>query len=118
MFVAAGVGFLSANEHLDQSPAYVIASAARDRMMDGHEVGLPDGYDFETLGQMCWILGSFGPPVNVSFRQAQELTQMGKELLRLHDEEAFLQYPQRYAIVALIETVERAERLWKSGEAR
>lgn len=78
-------GYVSRNGGFgDPSPAYVVTTAARRLIRDGHPVALPDGYSQDTLDQMAWLLGQVVPDgveVRVSARQAGELAQIAGSVL-------------------------------------
>lgn len=87
-------------------PPYVIASVAADRVLGSLE--LPEGYDWEVLGRIQAITGWVKQDVYISARQAGELAQIGRQILRLAEDqiEPPLGYFERQSVEHLIRTVE------------
>ncbi|MGW3954637.1 hypothetical protein ACWEKM_27730 [Streptomyces sp. NPDC004752] len=64
-------------------PPSVIARCAAHRVAP-ESLTLPAGYSQESLAQIMAITGFVDQDVRISGRQAEELAQMGEQLLKLH----------------------------------
>jgi hypothetical protein len=76
----------------ESCPPYTIASVARDRVVDGASLTLPQGYDEEVLYNVMRTTGYYDRKVHVTGRQASELRQIGAQVLAL-DEASQIQPP-------------------------
>lgn len=83
------VGFVSRSAGgFISCPPYIIASVAQRRIAEGAELSLPEGYSNDTLeiiqGQTGWL----DRDTRVSPRQAEELAQIGRQVLTLNEQGA------------------------------
>ncbi|MDO0936598.1 hypothetical protein QQY66_34630 [Streptomyces sp. DG2A-72] len=76
-------GFVSRSDGgLLSCPPYIIARCAA-RRVPPESLKLPDGYDQEALDQIMAITGFVDRDVRVTSRQAEELAQIGAQLLEM-----------------------------------
>ncbi|KQX36999.1 hypothetical protein ASD97_10035 [Streptomyces sp. Root63] len=112
-FRADADGFISRSPGgVVSSPPYVIASCAVRRVP--HEaLTLPDGYDQDVLGQIITAAGFIDQDVRVTGRQAEELAQIGAQLLEL-DSQGKVQHPlghfEMQSVAHLVHVVAKANR--------
>jgi hypothetical protein len=105
-FRATADGYVSCNGGgFISCPPYVIANVAS--RPDG-TLELPEGYGPSVLDQIKALTGFVGRTVFISFRQGDELAQIGAQLLALEaDGKIELRFSERQSIVHLIEVVNR-----------
>lgn len=93
-------------------PPSVIARCAANRVPP-ESLTLPAGYTRESLDQLMAITGFVDRDVRISGRQAEELAQMGEQLLELH-RAGKVQPPlgpfEEQSVAHLLSTVSRASR--------
>ncbi|MFF3015834.1 hypothetical protein [Streptomyces sp. NPDC057939] len=94
------------------SPPHVIASCAA-RRVPPESLTLPDGYDQEVLDQIIVAAGFIDQDVRVTGRQAEELAQIGAQLLEL-DDQGKVQHPlghyERQSVAHLVHVVSKSNR--------
>lgn len=108
-FWAAGGAFVAKSERqVISNPVFKIASIATRRVVDGANLELPEGYDNNTLENVEWLAGFQGKEVSVSGRQAEELAQIGAQLLALNEQGSIqppLDYFEEHSITHLVQLV-------------
>jgi hypothetical protein len=106
-------GFVSRNAGgFISCPPCVIVRCAAHRVPP-ESLNLPDGYDREMLDRIMGINGFVDRDVHVSDRQAQELAEIGVQLLDLHSEgkvQPPLGYFEEQAVAHLVRVVSRTGR--------
>lgn len=104
-FRADSAGFVSRNlGGFISCPPFVIAHAASQVPPESLE--LPEGYDQELLAHIRGLTGFPDRDVQVTLKQAQELAQIGAQLLQLHREgEVDLGYFGEQSVTHLVELV-------------
>lgn len=110
-FRPSSVGFVSRSVGgLISCPPYVIASVARRQVVEGAELTLPEGYDNDTLSGVQDLTGRLEQDVRISSRRADELAQIGRQILIL-DEQGQIQPPltayQKQSIGHLVTLVDQ-----------
>jgi hypothetical protein len=93
-------------------PPYVIADCAA-RRVPPNSLQLPDGYDQEVLDQIMDITGFVDRDVRISRRQADELAQIGAQLLKLHSQRKVqppLGYYEEQSVAHLVQVVSTRNR--------
>lgn len=104
-------GFISTNMEGGVScPPYVIAWVATEQVVDRGSIRLPNGVDEDVLNHIRGVTGWTGREVEVSRRQAEELADIGRQLLALPEDAIVppLSWIQRDLISHLIALVDRA----------
>lgn len=110
-FRTSSVGFVTRSSGgFVSCPPYVIASVARRRVVEGSELTLPDGYDNDVLAQTEALMGGVDQDVRVSHRQADELAQIGRQILALNEQGSVqppLSYYEKQSVSHLVALVDR-----------
>ncbi|MEU5446898.1 hypothetical protein [Streptomyces californicus] len=92
------------------SPPYVIASCAV-RRVPPEALTLPDGYDQDVLAQIITAAGFIDQDVRIAGRQAEELAQIGAQLLEL-DSQGKVQHPlghyEKQSVAHLVHVVSKS----------
>lgn len=65
---------------------YAIAQVARDRVMNGSLLQLPEGYDKVAFDRVCFLSGRIGVEYAISLKQGRELRDIGAQLLALDND--------------------------------
>ncbi|MET8682000.1 hypothetical protein ABZW18_31590 [Streptomyces sp. NPDC004647] len=85
-FRAQSTGFVSRiTDGFISCPPYIIAHCAAS-CVPPESLELPEGYDQDTLDQIKAITGFVEQDVRVTSRQAEELAQIGVQILELHSQ--------------------------------
>lgn len=82
IFRQHGYGYMTNTlSSFEQSPVFVIASVAEKLIKAGREVALPGEYTVEVLDNVKWLTGYYDRDIAVSGRQAEEMAEIGRQLL-------------------------------------
>lgn len=89
---------------LCNSPVFLIAAIAAKLIERRVAIELPAGYTTETLDEIRWLNGFPDKRVGVSFRLAEELAFIGKQIIEIGDEARLLP-SDKQLIELLVSTV-------------
>lgn len=82
-FFQNSLGYTSTFKRGELCPPYVVASVARDRIVQGASLEMPQDYTAEVLNSIAWLTGYVDQPTQIGGRQALELRHIGQQLLAL-----------------------------------
>lgn len=89
-------------------PPSIIARVAQNRIVEDSEIVLPEGVTDESLSQIRGITGIYDKGVRITPRQAEELQDLGRQILALNENQKIqppLTLSEKASITHLIDVV-------------